>query len=555
MKALLFLVLFWANWGTVDAQNRSWVFFTAKSAPECAQSNSRGCLLAPLDDHAMSAVELAGGNIRSVSRWLNAVSVEAAPEVLERLATLETVVSVSPVQALSTKKNVEDGFYKVTQRQQAPMQTMLADSTYGIALEQTRFHKIDMVHETGLFGDGVKVGVIDGGFDMKHPAFAHLLESGRLIGERDFVDGGNDTKVNVRLSNYHSHGTSTAGMIAGRIDGKFFGVAPGVALAVARTEDDTQEAVVEEDHWVEAIEWLQTLGIQVVSSSLGYTTFTTNPQNSHSYDDLDGRTTVISRAAVMAASVFNMVVVTSAGNEGDKSWRYVTAPADADSILAVGSVNAAGVRALSSSVGPTADGRIKPDVSARGACVSSPVSSPADTLSTCLNGTSFAAPIVAGIVALAVQARPGMESHWYLQKVKQASSQAMSPDNLLGYGIVDAYQLIQSLNLGTALETETAAPPDRFLLTSNYPNPFNPATTLTYKADRGWMLESVRVVDVTGRVVVEWIPSRPSSSGSWNWDGATAAGLQAASGVYIALFRFSNGTEHTVKPHAMSLIK
>jgi len=535
-----------------QSASKYWVYLEAKDASLCAQ-NTQACHLLPPDSATVHDILKTGAQLSVSSSWLNAVSVYADSVQLMSIRGLDGISSIAPVLAMkSTKTQVP---FNAIDVQNSHSLVMNAESIYGGSLEQLQFHRIDLVHGLGYDGTGVIVGIMDGGFDTQHIAFKHLRDSDRIIAERDFVDGGNDTKVNVTLANYHSHGTSTAGIIAGRVDSTIMGVAPGVSLVVARTEMDTQELPVEEDNWVAAIEWMQTLGVQVVSNSLGYNIFTNAPSQSYTYEDMDGKTSAISRAATKAASVFNMVVVTSAGNEGSSNWRYITTPADADSIITVGSINAIGNRVSSSSVGPTADGRIKPDVVARGACIYTAISTVSNGYTSCISGTSFAAPHVAGIMALALQAKPDMDAYWYVQEARKASSQFENPDNLTGYGIIDAFTLVNNILMSTSITDDPTFEPSDYFLASNYPNPFNPSTTLQYEAPAGWSVTGINIYSVIGTRIKTFSSSQNFSGGSVLWNGTNDAGVPVPSGVYLAKFTFSNGLNENFRVHTMSLIK
>lgn len=542
-----------------------WVFFDQKSDAVCGH-DVRACHLAALDTDKLNEVRQSGSRVLHESRWLNAVSVMATPADLEKLEILPFVDRISPVGRLTPAWEAEgvdtpySGFFRADEAGAAPSNRLM--QSYGQSAAQLQFHRIDQVHDLGYDGTGVVVGIMDGGFNVNHEVFTHLRSDGRILAERDFVDGGNDTKANVKLPNYQSHGTSVAAIIAGKKDGTLMGVAPGVSLVLARTEDDKQEAPIEEDNWVAAIEWMQTLGVQVVNSSLGYSIFDSQPTASYTYDDMDGKTSAIARAATKAASVFNMVVVVSAGNEGRPSdpWRYITTPADADSILAVGSLNSIGIRAESSSIGPTSDGRTKPDVSARGECVFTARSvdnfgNVIDSGTTsCISGTSFASPHVAGMMALALQARPGMPAIWYVRKAQMASSLYPNPNNLIGYGKIDAVDLIAGVTTSIFDDSPSTLPEAAFV-TKNFPNPFNPTTNITYQVPDGWRLNAVTVVDAIGRQVAVIHPVGTGSVGTLQWDGNNSSGSRVASGIYFAAFQFTNGASIRLQMHPMSLIK
>ncbi len=535
---------------------KMWVYFDSKSHPYCG-SDVIKCHLLPPDEANIETIHSKGIDIVNTSNWLNAVVIYADSAKAEDVRRLDFVKEVRHVKKLSQARS-EPGamFPEPTAKQSFSGVTMgqfLDMNTYGQSAAQLQFHRVDQVHGLGYDGTGVVVGIMDGGFDVNHEVFEHLRSNGRILAERDFVDGGNDTKRNVTDALYHSHGTSVAAIIAGKKDGTLMGVSPGVSLVIARTEDDKQEAPIEEDNWIAAIEWMQTLGVQVVNSSLGYSIFDSQPAASYTYDDMDGKTSAIARAATKAATVFNMVVVVSAGNEGNSTWKYITTPADADSILAVGSLTSTGVRISSSSMGPTADGRIKPDVSARGHSVFSAKSESANSYGN-VSGTSFAAPHVAGMMALAMQARPGMPAIWYVRQAQKASSKYPNPDNLTGYGKIDALNLITGVTTSVRDDSVPNLPQDRFIV-QNFPNPFNPSTTMHYQVPDGWSLHNVTVIDVSGRTIATLNGPSTSTTGTMQWSGHTSAGVKAASGIYFAKFQFTNGAISKVQLHPMSLVK
>jgi subtilisin family serine protease len=529
--------------------SRYWIFFVDKNDHVCTYDKV-ACLLAPPDSSWLNELTSLGAHIHVISNWLHAVSVSASLESLQKISTLPIVESIGPVLNLRSHtevkhRNQSQEFYK----------TSFFDNTlnvYGGTEAQIKYHNIDQVHALGYDGEGVIVGIMDGGFDMGHEAFQHLIDSKRILAERDFVDGGNNTKSNVKNSSYHSHGTSVAAIIAGKIDHKLVGVAPGVSLVIARTEDDEIEAPIEEDHWIEAIEWMQKSGVKVVNTSLGYNIFTSQPQSSYTYNDMNGKTSAIAKAATKAASLFNMIIVVSAGNEGNSDWKYITTPADADSILSVGSISSNGLKVASSSIGPTSDGRIKPDVMARGACVYSANSSSTSSYSSCLNGTSFAAPHVAGIMALAVQARPNKPAIWYVEQARKTSNRANNPDNQYGYGSIDAKKLI---DIVVTSDNEQKQQPDWVFLSKNYPNPFNPSTVIQYQAPTSWSLIRFNIYDSLGRLVRNVQLDSYINNGYIGWDGRSTRGNTLPSGVYFGRLLFSNGYEYHERVHPMSLIK
>lgn len=282
------------------------------------------------------------------------------------------------------------------------------------------------LHDDFFEGQGMLIGVLDGGFrDVDtFGAFSRLRSEGRLVYTKDLVQ--NDDSVFE--DSYH--GTMVLSTMAPDLDNVHVGTAPKAQYALFKTENVFSETPLEELHWIRGAELADSLGADVLNTSLGYSTFD-DPSDSHTYADMDGRTTPISLAAAALARA-GLLLVVSAGNEGNGAWKYITAPADADSVLTVGAVNALGARAGFSSQGPTADGRIKPDVMALGQGCG--IINTGGTPSTG-NGTSFSGPVMAGIMACLWQKHPTRTAQDLLYSVRLSSSQGLMPDTLYGHGI------------------------------------------------------------------------------------------------------------------------
>ncbi len=251
-----------------------------------------------------------------------------------------------------------------------------------------------------------------------------------IAAERDFVHGADSVREST-----DAHGTNTLSTMGGFAPGQLIGPAYAATFLLAVTEDVASETPIEEDHWAAAAEWAEALGADVISSSLGYTTFDL-PYTSYSDRDMDGQTAVTTRAAALAAER-GVVVVNSAGNEGFEEGRNtLVAPSDGVRVLTAGAVTRSGTRAGFSSVGPTADGRLKPDVAAMGVNVK--VARHFDHVYGVASGTSFSCPLTAGVVALVLQAHPDYTVDQVLEAMRSTASQAAAPDRLLGWGILDA---------------------------------------------------------------------------------------------------------------------
>lgn len=295
---------------------------------------------------------------------------------------------------------------------------------YGAAIGQISQLGGLALHEAGYSGQGMTIAVVDGGFYNADiiPALRHA----RILGTHDFVDPGGNVYEAA------SHGMMVLSCIAANDSGRFIGTAPEAAFYLLRSEDTQSEQTVEEDNWAAAVEWADSAGVDIINSSLGYTRLSDLPA-SLLYRQLDGRTHLASRSASLLAAK-GIVLCNSAGNSGDEPWKMIGSPADARDILAVGAVDAQGINTAFSSVGPTADGRLKPDVMAPGN-KSTVLSVRGNT--TTANGTSFAAPTLCGLVACFWQANPTLTALQVIEAVRNMGDNATRPDNIYGWGIPD----------------------------------------------------------------------------------------------------------------------
>lgn len=388
--------------------------------------------------------------IRQTSKWLNGVSVDVTPAGAARLESLPFVREIDIVQKYRRGSGTETGqSAPPLPFPRKPAGTEALD--YGPSLDQVSLENIPAVHATGNSAQGIIIGLFDNGVRLQtHQAF-HILRP-RIIAQHDYVDHKTSVTPNDPGAGFGGHGVNTLSTLAGFKPGQIIGPAYGASFILARTENDSSETPFEEDNWAAAIEWAESLGVQVTSTSLGYLTFD-SPYTSLTWQDMNGRNSVISRAAVMAARR-GVIVVNSAGNEGlpvPPALNSLVAPADADSILAAGAVSPAGVRTSFSSCGPTTDGRIKPDVTAVGSNVY--VASSTDTSGYyVVQGTSFSCPLTAGVAALVLNAHPEATAMQVINAIRttahKATLQATRPDNFYGWGIVDALAAINTLGIG-----------------------------------------------------------------------------------------------------------
>lgn len=297
-------------------------------------------------------------------------------------------------------------------------------SYYGDGTEQIEQLNGTALHYAGYKGDGMTVAIIDGGF--YNADIISGLSKAKILGVRDFVEPGSD------IYDKQDHGMMVLSCIAANVPGEFVGTAPEASFWLLRSEDGDTEQMIEEDNWCAAIEFADSVGVDVINTSLGYNDFD-DKSTSVKYCELDGHSQIISNSASMCADK-GMILVNSAGNSGDNVWKLITSPADSEHTLTVGAVDKNGVNTQFSSIGFTTDGRIKPDVMARGGA--STVYGD-DGSVTKASGTSFSSPITCGMVTCLWQALPKLTAHQIIDVVRMSGNNASHPDNIMGYGIPD----------------------------------------------------------------------------------------------------------------------
>jgi hypothetical protein len=301
------------------------------------------------------------------------------------------------------------------------------ESVYGYALAQIKLSNGDKLHEASFRGEGMTIAVTDGGFHNVDRIT--VFRNTRIVGMKDFVDPHTD------ICAEGGHGMKVLSCMGMNEPHVMIGTAPEASYWLFRTEDDHSESLVEQDYWAAAVEFADSVGVDIINTSLGYYAFDDKSKN-YDYCQLDGHYSLISRQASRLAGK-GMVLVCSAGNAGRGSWKKITPPGDADNVLTVGAIDRAGVLAPFSSVGNTADGRVKPDVVAVG--VASDIISTSGRR-TQANGTSFASPILCGMVACLWQACPTLTAKELIELVRRSGNRADCPDNIYGYGIPDFWK-------------------------------------------------------------------------------------------------------------------
>ena len=358
------------------------------------------------------------------SRWFNTVVLSVSDSsIVEQFKAHSFVDSVQWVWKGDTSLNLRK---RVKQEHMYPVDTPLK-LKHGYATDQIKMHRGDRLHAAGYQGDGLRIAVIDAGF--KNVDQIGAFDSLRLEGTRNFVTPSRS------VFEEDDHGTKVLSCMAANIEGIMLGTAPNAKYWLLKSEDPRSEYPVEEDYWVAAVEFADSVGVDVISSSLGYFEFD-NEQLEYPKTALNGNTTLISRAATMA-SQRGILLFSSAGNEGNGSWRQITFPADAAQIVTVGAVTSSKKHSTFSSVGFTADQRVKPDVVAMGTscCIIN-----ADGEVSYADGTSFSTPILAGLAVCLWQALPHLSNIEMIALIQGMGNQSKKPDHELGYGIPDVYK-------------------------------------------------------------------------------------------------------------------
>lgn len=394
----------------------------------------------PITPRYIDSVRLAGAvTILNASKWLNQVSIQTSDAAaLTKIANLTFVQSVSSIAAktINTNNNapLPDKFSFERKLSPAANSVIRTNTTtadffnYGNTYNEIRLHNGEFLHNIGMRGQTMLVAVMDEGFYQytSLKSFDSVNANGQIIQTWDFV------AREASVVEDGSHGMSCLSTICGNIPGQFVGNAPKANFVLYRTEDAASEYPVEEHNWACAAERADSIGADVTSTSLGYTTFD-NASFDHVYADMNGKTNISTRAAIIASrkGLLNFIAM---GNDGNNAWRYLSSPADADSVVSVGAVSTSGVVGSFSSYGPSYDGRIKPEASAVG--VSAFVQSPGNTIVSG-NGTSYATPKMAGLGTCLWQAFPEFNNIAIRDAIIKAGSIYTAPNNRIGYGVPD----------------------------------------------------------------------------------------------------------------------
>jgi serine protease AprX len=538
------LLLLWS--GAAHAQTTLWLQFADKgpdtqaqlaepsrllSAKAMARREKQGFSLQvadlPVYGPYVQQLALAGLPVKQASRWLNAVSVQTDLSLAEVQAICPAVTAMFPVGQLRSTAVAKPTPIVSPVPAPGPLPLTPATTTnfdYGNSLDQLTQLNLPCLHQRGYTGRGVLVAQFDSGFlDVDTiDAFDSLWQQNRVVAFRDFVN------QDLGVFDEDWHGLAVLSCYAANKPGVYVGASPHVSIMLGRTETVFSETHQEEDNWLAGVEWADSAGADIIQSSLGY--YLLDPgQGDYTYADMDGNTTIIAKAADMAAAR-GILVCNSAGNEGGGSWRYIISPCDGDSVLCVGAVDPQGNHVGFSSYGPSSDGQVKPDVMAMGAqsAVISFGGAPGNA-----SGTSFSSPQMSGVAACLIQAHPNRTNMEVIQALRESASQYATPDSAYGYGIPDACKADSLLDVLDLLSVRGAEIRDFSQGIQLYPTPSTGKLNVDFPSRR-FAPRTFSVRDMDGRLV----QTLDAASGTLHHE----LQLQALpAGTYLLEIRLDNG--------------
>jgi hypothetical protein len=422
----------------------------------------------PVNREFASQVLATGVTKRVVSRYLNAVSVDATMDQIRKISQLPFIRAIDPV----AKGYRQEPDVNPNDEHRNPSPNPGTDELdYGQSRPQLAQINVIPAHDAGYSGEGVLLCLLDTGYMLSHEAFDSL----RLAAAWDFIHGDSIVWNQVPPDTFtqHNHGTYTLSAAAGLTPGTLYGPAYHASILAGKTETVSYEQPIEEDWYVAGLEWADSLGGEIVSTSLGYTDW-------YEWSDMDGNTAVTT-IGVDIAVANGIVCVTAAGNDRYSHWGHIIAPADADSVIACGAVDIYNYIASFSSPGPSYDGRIKPEVCACGVdtwCATTWSS----TSYSGIGGTSLATPLVGGSCALLLEAHPDWTPMMVREALMMTADNATAPNNDYGWGIINVWDAMQyQFSTIPDLEKQPWQSPRLFVVHGSYPNPFNSTVTLDYE--------------------------------------------------------------------------
>jgi serine protease AprX len=484
----------------------------------------------PVNPAYAAGVRQTGARLIATSRWFNGAVVEATDAQLAAIRNLPYFRGIERNLPLANLNGTATtGLARTTGTNPKLARTEAID--YGRMKDQLELLGIPSLHEKGLRGKGMLIAVFDAGFSRATQLgyLKHVFDEKRILDTYDFIGRDGDVYSD------HFHGLNVLSVIAANQPGVLVGAAYEASFALYRTENELSESPYEEVSWLLAAERADSLGVDIINSSLGYNTFErefNTPAYNYTYANMNGNTTIVSRAA-RHASRTGILVVNAAGNSGADAWRYITAPADVDSVLTVAATTLSRTIGPFSSIGPAANGIMKPDIAAVGVGTIVGNDLGAGSASSA-NGTSFATPQIVGLAALIMEEFPFLSAQQVIQVLKRAGHQAANPDNFLGYGVPTARRTEDIVQRDFApLAVAPATLPASFL----YPNPVTEELVLDQELSQQGTSPRYEVLSITGQVLMEVKPTDRS--------GLTLSVLQLPAGQYLLRVR----TEEQVRTY------
>ncbi|NOR75862.1 MAG: S8 family serine peptidase, partial [Draconibacterium sp.] len=494
----------------VNAQEFYWVAFTDKnnsefsiSSPEkylseCSiQRRAKQNILIdsldlPVNSNYIDSILIIGAELVHASKWLNGITVKTEISSFQnKVLEFSFVNDVQLTKPANTIKSTVNKFNEIEVTDKDSIDT----SFYGASVYQTGLMNGQFLHNKGYNGEGMQIAILDAGFlnTDKYGAVDSLWVNNQILGVKDFVN------PNSVIFDENYHGMSVLSCIGGNVPGSLIGTARKASFWLIRSEDANTEYIIEEDNWVAAAEFADSVGVDIINSSLGYSEFE-DPITNHTYANMDGKTTRVTKGANIAASR-GILVFASAGNEGNNSWKYIIAPSDGDNVIAVGAVDKNGDPAYFTSYGPAADGDIKPNVTGVG---QNTYLQRSDGELGFASGTSFSSPVMAGMAACLWQAAPNVTAREIKFAMEISASSFLNPDSLLGYGIPDfekAWDLFFPMGVSSQFEGK-----DWFV----YPNPIRNFLIVQKNGVVNSDEILIEIYTLEGRLINKWIkPNNP----------------------------------------------
>jgi len=484
----------------------------------------------PLNQNYVNDLKNSGIEIRQKSKWFNSVSCYLTKLEVFTIAERDFVEKIELVGKFRRSDNdiefTNNNFIPESEYSGIPDET----SSFNYGASQTQMQLINCVtaHDSGYAGQGVVIASFDAGFDnLSHPVFDSIEARG--FRTYDFVN--HDTIVANQSGQMGegSHGTQTLSLVGGFRSGNLISPAYRSRYLLAKTENTDSETPVEEDNWIAAAEWADSLGADIITSSLGYIDMDPGSIRSYDWTWMNGDSCFITIGADIAVSR-GIIVCNSAGNEGYHSTHNtLAAPSDGDSVFCIGSVNSTRVRSSFSSVGLSVDGRIKPDVCAMGSGNTVAMPGAGNTGYTTGSGTSFSCPMTAGVCAVILSANYNMTPMQVMNLLRQTADSSFAPNRRRGWGLINCWESVKLAKLMTGTSVVQTIQPEGYYLSQNYPNPFNPVTNINYELRvNNYELISLKIFDMLGKEVAVLVNER-KSSGNYSVE---FTGSNFPSGVY-----------------------